>query len=132
VEGGQTVDLVNDVPAIAAVQGRAFAKVELLSLNVSVSLAPGLPIRATSLYIGPHGLPASSDPAATFFAPVKLVSGAQAVVPDVPARQAFSSFARDYETPFSLLLSAHVVVSSDNPPKGDLRATLTAQARAFY
>jgi hypothetical protein len=132
MESAQTVDLVEKSSAVAAVRGHVFSRVELLSLSTLVDLSPELPIRSASLYVGPGGLAASTDPAATFFASVILFPEAQPVVPDLAGQQAFSNLARDYEAPFSVLLSAHVVIPNDDSPKGTFSATLSGQARAYY
>jgi hypothetical protein len=122
------VDLVDQV---AAVRGRVFARVEILSLTSSVSRSRELPIRSASLYVGPAELATRADPDSTFFAPLELVADST-LTPDLAAREAFSAYARDYERPFSLLLSAHVVVSSSVVPDGTVQVSLNGRARAYY
>jgi hypothetical protein len=132
LEVAQTVDLVEHVPAVAAVRGRVFAKVELLGLSTLVAKPDGFPVRRAALFIGPEDLATSSAPSAALLAPVALVSNRQAAAPDASARQAFSRFASDYENPFSLLLSLHVVVPNRTTPAGDFILTVEGQARAYY
>jgi hypothetical protein len=132
VEVAQLVDLVAQVPAVAAVRGRVFAKVELLSLSTKVTKPDGFPVRSAALFIGPEDLATSSNASAALLIPVPLVSGRQAAAPDASALQAFSRFGSDYENPFSLLLSLHVVVPNKTTPAGDFSLTLDGQARAYY
>jgi hypothetical protein len=124
------VDMVSAAPAIAAVQGRIFSRVELQSLTTEFTNGGQLPIRAADLYIGALGSTGQDD--MTFFAPVRLDSGKNTVVLDPAAAQAFSGFARNYQTRFSLLLSAQVLVKNSIPPGRSVDVKVTGQAVAYY
>jgi hypothetical protein len=63
---------------------------------------------------------------------VSLAEGTSLVVPGTDAQQAFSSFARDYRTPFSLLLSAHLVIPNGTTPAGRVTFRVTGRAEALY
>jgi hypothetical protein len=132
VEENLVVDLVTDVPEVAAVEGRVFADVSILALDITVTGLANLPIRGAELYVGPKDLGGASSPAANLLAPVSLVSGTNLVVPGADAQQAFSSLARDYRTPFSILLAAHVVVPSGTSPAGTVTVRVNARAQALY
>jgi hypothetical protein len=127
----RTVELAR-VPAIAAVRGRVFARVALVDLGTSVLQSGDLPVRSANLFIGPQDLATPSDPSATLLAEVKLVPDQQTVSPDAPALQAFSSFASEYQNPFSLLLSLHVVADNRTNPVGEFHLAVSGHARAYY
>lgn len=132
VETRVDVDLVADVAAVAAVDGRVFAEVSLLGLTTTVDGLDALPMRSANLYIGPQGLGSSSSPDAQMLAPVSLATGTNQVAPSAEAQQAFSRLARDYRTPFSLLLSAHFVLPNGSSPTGAVTVAVTGRARAVY
>ena len=132
VEEKLVVDLVMDVPEVAAVEGRVFADVSILELGITVTGPANLPIRGAELYVGPADLGGSSSAAANQLAPVSLASGTNLVVPGADAQQAFSSFAKDYRTPFSILLAAHVVVPNGTSPAGRVTVRVNARAQALY
>jgi len=133
VDLAETVLLAEQVQALAAARGRAFARVELLALATNVDKPDGLPIRAASLFIGPEDLATSSDPSAVLLASVALVKGSFAAPLEGAGARAFAGFAQEYQTPFSLLLSAHVVVPNGAVvPSGMVQVTATGQARGYY
>jgi len=140
MEQGIDLNLVADVPEVAAVDGNVFSRVALLSFESKAAGLDGMvagldkvsAVRSASLYIGPSGMRHSSNPAARLLAPVKLVPGTSALVLSADAQQAFSSFARDYRTPFSLLLSAHFVVRNGTMPAGTLTFSVDGRAQAWY
>ena len=126
------VNLIADVAAVAAVDGRVFSNVSLLWLGVTVTGLDQLPLRNANLYIGSAGMGSSSNPAAKLLAPVDLVPGQSMLALDAAAQQAFSSFARDYRMPFALLLSVHVVVRNGTTPTGKVTIAVDGRAEALY
>jgi len=132
VQLAHSVDLVDDVDAVAEIQGRVVSRVIPIGLMARVELDDGLPVRSASLFVGPAGLADSSDSAASLLAPIDVATGVQALVFEQDAQDAFSNLARDYRTPFSLLLTAHVVVPDGFQSSGDLQVTLDGLLRAYY
>jgi hypothetical protein len=132
VEVGTKVDLVAQVPEVGAVDGRVFTSVSLLSLSTSASNLGALPIRSANLYIAPGDVGGSSNPAAVLLSRVELTEGATPATPTPEGRQAFAALARDYRAPFSLWLSAHLVVPNGSTPSGTVTFTAHAQAEAVY
>ena len=126
------VDLVADVAEVAAVDGRVFTRVSLVSLSTSVSDLDDLPIRGANLYIGPGNAGGASSQAATLLAPVSLTLGTTLVTLSAEAQQAFSDFAQDYRTPFSLWLDAHFVIPNGSTPVGTDTFRVNARAEAVY
>jgi hypothetical protein len=132
LEQSVDVDLAK-VREVAAVAGRVFSSVSLVSLTTVVTDAKELSIlRAASLCVAPEDATSSSAPGAASLAPVDLAPGTKVVVPDALAQAAFSGFATNYETPFSILLSAHLVIKSNSTTTGAVGFTVAARAEARY
>jgi len=132
VEDSLTVDLLADSPEVAAVDGRVFSSVSLLTLSVGVAGIDALPIRGANLYLGPVNLGGSLSPDASLLSPLGLAPGANQLAPNATAQQAFSRFARDYRTPFAALLSAHLVIPNGYFPTGTVTFTVSGRAEALY
>ena len=132
VEVGSQVDLVAQVAEVAAVDGRVFTSVSLLSLGTSSSDVRALDIRSADLYVAPGDATGSANPAAILLAPVSLASGTTPAVPSPEGQQAFASFARDYRAPFSLWLSTHIVVPNGSTPTGTVTFDVNGRAEALY
>lgn len=130
VQLAQTVALDAEVSAIAEVPGRVFSKVDLLALEASVAIAGELPVRSLALFIGPVGMADSS--AATLLAPIGTGAEPQPLFPGLAARSVLSELARNYATPFTLLLTAHAVVPDKLNAEGELQVTLDGKLRAYY
>ena len=131
----QSIDVdLTTVPEIAAVQGRIFSSVSVVSLTTVVTDLNELPVlQSASLYVAPEDAGSSSAPGASFLAPVELAPGENVVVPDALAQAAFSSFATNYETRFSILLSAHLVIKNNNSVStGSVGFSVTGHAEARY
>jgi len=128
------VNLSVDVPAVAAVDGRVFSAVTLESLDTTVTVTgfEPLPIRGANLFLGPRGLASAASPEATLLGAVSLASGIQAVVLAPGAQEMFSSYAREYRTPFAFLLSTRVVVPNGTKPSGELAVSVNGSAKAIY
>lgn len=129
----RSVVLSVSVPEVAAVRDRVFADVQWLSLTTTATLSQELPVRSATLFVGPADLVDAADASATTVADVDLDSPrAETVVPAPAAQQAFSALARAPQTPFSFLLSSHVVVPAGTNPQGSLFVTLAGRFRAWY
>jgi hypothetical protein len=132
VEDIVAVDLVADVEEVAEVEGRVFSQVTLSSLTATMTGGSQLSIRTADLFLAPAGVGGSSSPGVELLAHLPLAAGANVIEPSAAARQAFAGFARNYHTPFSLLLSAHVVVPRGTVPSGSATITVTGQVEAYY
>ncbi len=130
VQLAQTVTLEAEVSSIAEIPGRVFSKVELLALEASVAITESLPVRSLALFIGPVGM-ADSSPA-TLLAPIGTGAEPQPLSPGLEARDVLSDLARNYATPFTLLLVAHAVVPDRLNAEGELQVTLDGKLRAYY
>ncbi len=97
---------------IDAFAGRALARVDLVAANADLAIA-GTGIRSADLYVGPDGLTTPSDPGAVLFSRLPVAQSADlALAVEQSGQDAFASFAQAYDTPFSVLLSVHVVLPS--------------------
>jgi len=136
VEQEIRVNLVADVPELAAADGRVFSAVWLTSLGATVKGLDDLPmrsaIRSARLYVGPAGMGSSSNPAATLLAQVSLTEGTSQLSLGDDAQQAFSAFGRDYRAPFSFLLSTHLVIPNGTSPDAKVTFVIEARAEAWY
>jgi len=126
------VDLAAEVPAIAAARGRLFSRVAILGLNIRVADLGELPIRSAALYVAPEDSGRPSSPGASLLAPVSLSAGSNVTVPDEAAQETFSGFATNYQSRFSLLLSAHLVIAGNTVPTGAVSFDVSGQARGYY
>jgi hypothetical protein len=132
VEDSVDAVLATDVSQIAAVQGRVFSSVSLLSLTTMVSGMGQLPIRSANLYVAPGDSESASSPGAALLSPIRLTSDPNVIVPDSAAQQAFSNFAKNYQARFSLVLSAHFIIPGSFAPTGTVTFTANGKARAYY
>jgi hypothetical protein len=130
IAAGVDVALGAEVPAIQAVQGRVFSRVELGRLTATADSIGNLPLRSATLYIGPKGSLSPASPDVFMLSALAPGAGQSSWVPDEPTRQAFSSFARSYQAPFSLFVSAHVALKT--PVSGAVKFTIGGRATAYY
>lgn len=113
------IDLGRDVPALKGRPRRMLAQATLATIDTTVTTGVGtLPLRAASLYVAPAGTASARAAGATFLADVPLGKGEAQVDLAAQAQVGLSSFLTDFNTPFVLILSTHVVVKSGAPPSG--------------
>jgi hypothetical protein len=124
--------LLEPVAAVSAVRGRIFSRVDLDSLTITVTGAGSLPLRAASLYVGPQDSAGTDAPDVALLARFDPWLASSAPSPESSGLQAFSRFARDYQTPFSFLVSASVAVKAFVPASSLETFVLEGHATAFY
>jgi hypothetical protein len=113
------IDLGRDVPALKDRPRRVLAQATLATIDTKVVPMVGtLPLRTASLYAAPQGTTSARAAGATFLADVPLGKGTGHVDLATQAQIGFSPFLTDFNTPFVLILSTHVVVKSGAPPSG--------------
>lgn len=128
----QDVSLVQDSSAIAGAQGRIFSRVWLGSLTFTIEDLASLPIRSAGLYIGPSDTAVPGSSGTVLLASIPLSASRTTLVPDGAGQEAFSAYARNYQTPFSLMVSAHLVASDDVAPNGTVNIKVSGQGTAYY
>jgi hypothetical protein len=136
VESRVDVNLSTEVVAVANIDGWMFSKVSLTEATTSVeglSLLLEDSIRGVELYIGPKGLTGATSPDARMLGEVYLSKEPTPLLLSQEAQDAFSSFARAYRTPFTILLSAHLVLPGDSSTTtATATVTLASKARAYF
>jgi hypothetical protein len=132
VTAGVHLDLVAGVPELSGVDGRALSRLVLQTLTTTTKGLGILPIRSAQLYVGPAAATGVGAEGVRLLGPVTLADGSQPVSLDSGARDAFSSFGRDYRTPFALWLDAHVVVQNGVSPAGTVGFEIAGRAEAVY
>jgi len=118
------IDLGAHVPVLRERRDWVLARAELPVLKIQVteqrrSDRPALPIESAQLYVAPQGVLSPRDPASRILASIPLVpSSTVALDPD--ARSALSTFLTDFNTPFTLILVAHVAIESPHTSQDDV------------
>jgi hypothetical protein len=126
------IDLGTDVPALKDHSNRVLAQAMLAHIETTVTGAGTLPLRTASLYAAPQGTTSAQAAGATFLADVPLGSGSKRVYLAAPAEIGLSPFLTDFNTPFVLILSTHVVVKSGAAPEGVETIQVDGQVDASY
>ena len=94
--------------------------------------ADALPLRAVSLWVAPRGTTSAPAAGAVFLADVPFMPGEGPVDLAADARLAFSTFLADFNTPFALILSSHVVVKSGPVPTGTATFIVGGRVNASF
>jgi hypothetical protein len=124
----RTVDLVGDVPEMAAAQGRIFSSVTLVRLDIEVKSL--LSVRSADLAIAPDD-DSRPSPGATRLAQIPLATGTFQLAAETAGGQAFAALARDRR--FTWLVSAHVVLpQKDSDVQGQFLVVVGGKAVALY
>ena len=139
------IDLGRDVPALqhrrgwvleqatlAAINTRVTAQVTRDGTETTVEGVDVLPLRAASLYAAPMGAASAHAAGAVFLAGVPLGSGEYHVTLSPDARVALSAFLTDFNTPFTLILSSHVVVRGAPVPTEVMQVELDGRVDASF
>jgi hypothetical protein len=139
------IDLGHDVPTLqhrrgwvlaqatlATIDARVFAQVTRAGTDTTVGGIDTLPLRTASLYAAPQGAASARDPGATFLADIPLASADSQVDLAPNARTAFSAFLTDFNTPFTLIISTHVVERSTPLPKAVVQVEVAGRVDASF
>jgi len=127
------VDLGRDVPALKSQLRSVLAQATLARIDTTVTGGVGtLSVRAANLFVAPKGTPSARADGVIFLAGIPLGSGTRQVDLDAQARFGLSSFLADFNTPFTLILSAHVVVKSGAAPKGVATINVDGRVEASF
>jgi hypothetical protein len=126
--------LAGDVLALQHQRHLVLAQATLAAIRTTVELADAgsLPVRAASLWVAPQGATSTRAAGAVFLADIPLTSGTSQVDLAADARGALSIFLMDFNTPFVLILSGHVVIGSEVVPKTTLTITVAGEVNASF
>jgi hypothetical protein len=143
-EDAVDIDVGNNVDVLQDRRKWVLARASLDAFKriVHVHVADGFPLTEAKLYVAPHGIISAKATEASPLAIIPLVQTQPPGAPDAQpapsvdlspdAQAAFSSFLMDFNTPFSLILSVHVVVKPRDMPKGEVTVRLTGQVNASF
>jgi len=144
-EDAVKIDLGSEVPVLqhrrgwvlaqatlAAIDIRVTAQVTGVETEMTVAGIDTLPLRAASLYAAPQGVTSSRAAGAVFLADIPLGSVHGHVDFSAKARLALSSFLADFNTPFALILSSHVVEESAPVPEEVVLVNVTGRVDASF
>ena len=139
------IDLGRDVPelqhrrgsvlaqaTIAAIDTKVFAQVTRAGTERTVGGVDTLPLRTASLYVAPQGAGSARVPGAAFLAGIPLGSEDSHVDLAPDARRALSAFLTDFNTPFTLILSTHVVIGGAAVPKAVAQVEVAGRVDASF
>jgi hypothetical protein len=113
------VDLGGRVPALSERRGWVLASADLPGIECTVDLQ-GLPIESAALYVAPQGVLSPESPASKFLVDLPLDTGREPawVALNGNARSALSAFLVDFNTPFTLILDAHIAIEATHTKGG--------------
>jgi hypothetical protein len=135
-DDAKEIDLRN-VPALQDQRRWVLAQATVDHLNIAASqtdagVAP-LPLRAVNLYVAPQGVVSAHAASATFLTGIPWTSKNSQVALAVEAQVALSAFLTDFNTPFVLILSSHVVEESGPAPSGAMSVVVSfGRVKASY
>lgn len=129
------VDLAMEVPSLAQFKGQIFSQVLLKEINLELDNQMNVATPPVGLYVAPMNVMTAADPNAKKLAtlPSKPAGfkGPVTVPLDDAAQQAFSAFAKDFQTPFNIILSTDILVKSGDPvPMGKIDLTVSGTVQA--
>jgi hypothetical protein len=126
--------LARDVPALQRRRHLVLVQATLATIDATEEVAEAgtLPVRYASLYVAPLGTTSAQAAGAVFLADIPSGPGTNHVDLAEDAQDALSAFLVDFNTPFVLILSGHVVIGSALVPKTALRISVTGRVDASF
>jgi len=126
--------LARDVPALQQQRDRVLTQATLAAIDTTMEVADAgtLPLRAASLWVAPENATSDQAAGAVFLTGIPLRLGTSRVDLAADAREALSAILMDFNTPFVLILSGHVVVGSALVPKTALTINVSGQVNASF
>jgi hypothetical protein len=134
-EQASPVDLSKQAPELRSIGSQVLSDVTLTQINLDIANALNTALPPIDLYVAPGNVEHASGNGARKLVTIPSVPagyhGTQQLPLDPAAQQAFSGFARDFQTPFNFIMSTVVTVKGGQaPPQGRLNATVGGEARA--
>jgi len=126
------IDLGRDVAALQRQHGRVLAQATLAAFDTKAAGAGLAFLRTASLFVAPQGAVSSRTAGARLLASIPLEPTEAHVDLTADARVDFSSVLADFNTPFALILSTHVVVESILPPTAVAAISVTGKVDARF
>jgi hypothetical protein len=131
----QAVNLARDVPELGQYNGMIFTQVLLKQLELEVNNQLNITTPPVQLFVAPANVTSPSAAGAHKLATIPMQaprSQGKVIVPlDAAAQQVFSNFARDFQTPFNIILTTTILVKSGDPvPSGQVDFAVSGQVEA--
>jgi hypothetical protein len=132
-----TVEL-DQVPVLMGMAGKVISEITLHSLEYKVINQIGVALPAVALSVAPSRVTsASGNPEAKLLANVPPTGAGATVMDTIPlepgAKQAFQSFARDFQTPFNIIASTNIPLRSGSPPPyGEVKLIVSGTVTATF
>jgi hypothetical protein len=132
------VELAKKVPELMGMTGKVISEITLHSLEYKVINQIGVALPAVALSVAPSRVTsASGNPEAKLLVTLPPTGAGATVMDTIPlepdARQAFQSFARDFQTPFNIIASTNIPLRSGAPPpKGEFKVLVSGTITATF
>jgi hypothetical protein len=131
----QKVDLVQEVPALASVKGQIFSDVFLKQIDLTIDNSMNVTLPPVYLYLAPANVTSASHKDARRIATIPMkppgFKGMESIPLDAEAQRTFSTFAKDFQTPFNIIISTTILIKGGTPaPMGKLDVTVGGKAEA--
>ena len=133
-----TIDLAKQVPALAAMAGMVVSDITLQSLEYTVTNNIGVALPAVALSVAPMRVTAAAGNAeAKMLATLPPTTPGAMVMDTIPlepaAKKAFQGLAKDIRTPFNVIASTNVALTSGSPPpRGKVDVVVSGTATASF
>jgi hypothetical protein len=134
----QVIDLAREVPSLANSKGQVFSQVLLKTIDIGIdSNTMNVTLPPVNIYLAPASVMTASNPMAKKVATVSMktpgFTGMESIPLDDAAQQLFSGYARDFQTPFNIIISTDVVLKAGSViPKGQLDFRVGGKVEAKF
>ncbi len=134
-EHSAAIDLGKEVPALAGAAAKVLSDILLKELDLTVASSFNVALPPVSLFVAPANVTSGANPGARKIATLRMFPagyrGQERVPLDAQAQQAFSDFAKNFQTPFNMIFSTTVTVKGGTPaPQGQLDVTVSGKVEA--
>lgn len=131
------VDLAKDAPELAAHKGDIFSTVTLKQIDLQIDNGLNVALPTIELYVAPASVTSHTGNGAKRIGTIPrqpaAFKGTVQLPLDDAGQQAFSNFARDFQTPFNFIMSASVVIKSGEPtPMGKIVVVVSGAVEAKF
>jgi hypothetical protein len=124
----KTVNLSKDVMELAQYNGMIFTQVLLTEIQLDVDNQMNVTTPPVNLFVAPANVTSPSSAGAQKIAVIPMqapgTQGRITVPLDAAAQQVFSNFARDFQTPFNIIMSTTITTSGNPLPAGHIDFTV--------
>ncbi len=136
-EIAQVIDLAKEVPDLGQVKGSLLTKVLLKTISITIDNSLNMATPPVDLYVAPKAVTSGTDPKASKIGTIPSkpagFKGTETITVQTAAQEAFSTYAKDFQTPFNILAATSVLVKSGSPtPMGKLDLTMTGTVEAQF